>query len=167
MHAPGHRNSGCTLEIMLMQKNLNGTGNFIFSECCCEGQETFSRAVLFPWLHHVYVLFLAREKLMLTKTHLSNNINNKEILFLIKTGKISDCPLRAWEELFLPLSLGIDRCFTAAAWGAGAIPAAPPPASPVGGKFSTFKPVGFVRFKQIMAWKMKEEIRTGRKLWFE
>ena len=173
IHTPGHRNSVCMLEIMLMQisilyvsaardldlfplyrltrfpemhvfwKNLNGTGNFVFNKHCCEGQETYSRAVFFLWLHHVYVLSLAREKLMLKKTYLSNNINNKDILFLIKTGKISDCPLSAREELFVPLSLGIDGCFTAAAWGAGAIPAAPPPA---GGKFSTFKTSGFCSF---------------------
>lgn len=176
MLAPGHRNSVCMLEITFMQisalyvsmvrdsdlfplyrltrfpqmhafwKNLKGTGNFIFNECCCEGQETYSRAVLFPRLHHVYVLSLAREKLMLKKTYLSNTTTNKEILFLIKTGKISGCPLSTREELFVPSSLGVDGCCTAAAWGASAIPTVPPPASPVGGKFSTFKTGGFCSF---------------------
>lgn len=57
-------------------KNLKGTGNFLFNECCFEGKETHSRAVFSPWLNHIYVPSLAREKLMLKKTDLSNNIDN-------------------------------------------------------------------------------------------
>lgn len=52
---------------------------------------------------------------MLKKTYLSNTTTNKEILFLIKTGKISGCPLSTREELFVPSSLGVDGCCTAAA----------------------------------------------------
>jgi len=84
-------------------KNLNGTVNFIFDGCCCEGQEPYSSTVMFLWLHHAYVLSLARGELRLEKTYISTTSTTKKILFLIKTGKIRECSLNAWEELYLCL----------------------------------------------------------------